>query len=533
MEEARIYYECLEQAYFYLKPIVERVVPTDIPIKLIEISRANSESVIANALAAALAIRNPDGIISLVADGVEIPLAWIEFTTQVKTKDHAFQGFNSLVAAGEQKIPFIKFVAERRSKSEHGGAEEFDSKIPFQLLHLNYETPGIQLEWPTTEDSLFAVRSKDHLACPDRELGLEEILREILLGLEDDKTAAEALKEFASSGRSHLSEVLASHLTDPAPFIPSPRSTRFYKDSQGEWVIKFNRWAHSMDPERGMAELQAHWLKTRLIGRIHDSDANDINSAVRNFERGTGIRFGSRPLAPKMNITEEILASSPNRAGLIVIWWCKRFVIADEDGNDIVEFFWDVEKPEGLKVEFQTSEMTSLRKKEEVTEDDVTFVIANRFLPSNGFQVQSVSYPGAQGDFALLEGSGRKTKRNYFDVIAVKKLDETNLVSLIESKGLATASVIEDDLKKVVRWRDESSLRKQLLEALGLEGESRILSGLAYSAPAPIQASGAKDLDFVVLVDEQEWVLWAPYKAEIPGLKVHAGKSDLPVRFRY
>jgi len=62
-DKVRIYYESLEQAVFFLKPIVEEVFGKESSIELIEISKTTKESVVAKKLGDALAIRNPDGII--------------------------------------------------------------------------------------------------------------------------------------------------------------------------------------------------------------------------------------------------------------------------------------------------------------------------------------------------------------------------------------------------------------------------------------------------------------------------------------
>ena len=531
MIEIRIYYECLEQAFFYLRPIVEKALDGNCNIKLIEISTMTSESVIAEALANALAIRNPDGIITVIDNEVEIPLVWIEFTTQVKTLDHMAQSFNSFVAAGSERIPVVKFVAERTSRSAHGGAQTFDNRVPFQILFDSFNTPGIQLEWPVSEDGRFAIRHHLHKACPAYELGLVEILTVCFAGLAKGSKPADALIAFANSESSPIAISMKQNLRKPNAFVPAPRSTRFYRNG-GEWTIKFNRWGHSMDPERGLCELMFHWLQTKLVGRINDPEATNSFEALNNFKRATGIKV---PVGDhkKINITDVISISNVNRAGLIILWCCNSFTICSKSGKELVTLFWDAKKPDGLKNIFRTAAQTEIYSKDFITEDEVTFVVANRILLENNFNVHSVSYPGAQGDFALLTGSGRAVKRKYFDVISVKNVNGKDFVLLTESKGEVTSSIIASDVKNVLDWNYDNALRKVLLGDMGKDSDSKIISSIAYIADDLIDCDRSDELDFVVLVSPKEWKIECNQLHSDLGLTVIEGKSDLPIRHKY
>jgi len=533
MAHVRIYYECLEQGYYYLLPIVEKVFGTASKVELVEISRATTDSVVSSSLASALAIRNPDGIITVIKDGMEIPLVWLEFTTQVMTFDHTAQGFNSLAAAGSARIPVVKFIADRVSGSAHGGAQPFDPRIPWQILFTKYDTPGLQLTWPVSDNGRSALRDALHMACPEGELGLKEILEVVYSGILKGVMPADSLIAYAKSGSTEIANSLALNLVEPAVFVPAPRSTRFYKNESSEWTLKFNRWDHSMDPERGLAELMHHWVGEKLIGRIHDPDAVSRSGAIEKFSRGTGIQFAHLPREEVIDITESIESSALNRAGLAIAWTCKKFTVANGAGSDQVTFTWKVEKPTGLRVLFDEAQITEIHPKNEITEDDVAFVIANRFFPVNGFTVQSVSYPGAQGDFALITGSGRSVKRKYFDVIAQKMDNGKRIVVLCEAKGSATRQIISRDIQGVLDWRDDEKLRKVLLDKLEAPSGTQIIGSLAYEADAVISSKNSDKMDFVILVNQSSWRLWEPFEKSISGIVEREGNSDLPARFRY
>jgi hypothetical protein len=528
----RIYYECLEQAYYFLWPIVQRVFGQDVAVQLIEISRMSAESVIAERLSESLSIRNPDGIISVIHDEVEIPLVWIEFSTQVETLDHLAQSFNSFTAAGASRIPVIKFYASRQSRSAHGGSQDFDSRIPFQILYSKYQTPGAQLNWPVTTDGRFAIRDADHRACPSSDLGLEEILRVCSIGVIDGIHPADALINHAIEQKTSLARMINENLCDPPPLVASSRSTRFYRQGS-RWIIKFNRWDHSMDPERGLAELYHHWIEEKLIGRLHDKSAETIREALQNFRTATGIRIDIDGNDTVVDITNSIRNSRLNRAGLIIAWFCDEFIVADSDGTDIVRLVWDVSKPTGLEIVHKTASQTVLKSKTDVTEDEVTFVIANRALPANGWKVHSISYPGAQGDFALLTGSGRSARRKYFDCIATIQKVNTVFVLLLEAKGAATVGAIQKDVDTLLEWRDSKNRRDQVVTELGLDDSAIVISAISYPGEEAVNAIGAKDLDFTLVVTEESWSIFS-LRSDSSGLfEVLKGQSGLPSRFKY
>ncbi len=528
----RIYYEALEQAHFFLEPIVRRVFGEDSEVELIGISKVKSSSVIAESLANPLSIRNPDGIITWILNEEEIPLVWLEFSTQVLTLDHSLQSYNSFPAAGGARIPVVKFYAARESRSKHGGSQVFDARIPFQILFSKFNTPGVQLEWPTSKDKRFAIRNEKYRACPPADLGLIEILNVCKDGLENGERPSDCLIRHAHEGSTELAKRIASNLEPPTPYVPAARSTRFYS-AKGRWVLKFNRWDHGMDPERGLVELYHHWVNEKLTARLHDKVAKDIPTAIKNFSQATGIKVNLKNPKKRMNITNDVISSKPNRAGLVIAWSCDEFTVGDAEGKDLVTLFWNISKPAELSREFKKAPLTKVVEKQEITEDEVTFILANRVFPSNKFTVQSVSYPGAQGDFALVLGAGRKATRKYFDVIAHKVDGSKYIVALTEAKGTETPGVLQSDVDVVLQWRDTNKLRSFLLSEMGLPTDSKVLGSIAYPSPAIVKVPNSEKLDFVVLINDNSWNVWAPYGKSIDGIFVGNGDCLLPTRFTY
>ena len=118
--QVRLYYECLEQALFFFVPSIRQAFGARAEIALVRLTKLSTESVVAEKLALPLALKNPDGLLTEVIDGVEYPLAWIEVSTAVDTQDHELQRFDSIVAASYSQIPVIKVQAKRASGADHG-----------------------------------------------------------------------------------------------------------------------------------------------------------------------------------------------------------------------------------------------------------------------------------------------------------------------------------------------------------------------------------------------------------------------------
>ena len=534
--EIRIYYECLEQALHYVLPACQKAIGADIDATLIEISKASSSSIIAESLANGLALRNPDGIVTAIVDGVELPLVWIEFTTQVETEDHTLQGFNSLVAAGSAGIPFVKVVARRSSGADHGGNTSFDFLEPYRLLWRDYQTPSIQLDWPTTADGSRALRHPKYRACPPTDLGLVEILQACVRGVLSGTSSSRALANYAKAESSQISDAIRENMRGVTKYTPNQRSTRFYQRQDDRWELKFNRWGHSMDPERGMAEYFGTLLAEPLVGRMNDNEAKTAAQALEAMRRGTGIAVPIDAVQDgRVNNAENyFLQSALNRAGIIIAWYCNEFILADADGNSLVVLSWDLSKPQCLNVPFETAPVTKVFLKTEVTEDDVTYVVANRVLPDNNFDVLSVSYPGAQGDLAILTGNGRSVKRKYFDVIGTKSTEsEEKLLLLVEAKGKRHASAIEPDVDTVLAWSVEPDMRSNLLNRVELDQDTRVSSSVAYPGQSLASVSRQDELDLVVLVDGDGWKIVPGSSSSIDGVQIFSGKNLLPVRHKY
>jgi hypothetical protein len=532
----RIYFEALEQALFFLKPAVEKALSEDTEIELIRLSRLSRTSEVAQKLMPSLGFKDPDAIITAVVNDEEIPLLWIEISTSVETQDHVLQRFDSQIASGLARIPFVKIQARRLARADHGGQTTFDFKETFQILFREYGIVSAQLEWPVTPDGLFAIRHPVYKACPDNDLGLAELVSVSYSGVIQGQDSNTALSAWASNNpENSIAKEILENCSPLSPFVPSGRSTRFYETDEG-WTLKFNRWGHAMDPERGMAWYYAKRVGQRLLGRLHDKEAETLEEAFLNFRLATGIpvTYSDANRGSTLDISDLVLQRTYNRAGLAIVANCSEFTVANKDGRDLVRFTWKQLSDPVPPSLASTGKTTKIHRYEGFGEDEVTFIAATEIFPANSIEVQSVSYPGAQGDFALMQGSGRAALRTYIDLIGFKKIQSETKVILVESKGSNSFEKVSQDTEKVLSWRDDAEKRSLLDHYLPLQGARTYYAGTAYPGDKPLNVPRANELDFTFLTSSEKWSVWAQVGTNMSSVfQVSTGTTQLPQIFEY
>jgi hypothetical protein len=532
----RIYFEALEQALFFLKPAVEKALGPDTEIQLVKLSRLTRASEVAESLMPSLGFKDPDAIITRVSAGAELPLLWIEISTSVETQDHVLQRFDSQVASGLARIPFVKVQARRVARADHGGQTSFDFKETFQILYREFGIVSAQLEWPVTDDGLFAIRHADYKACPASDLGLAELIATTYKGTANGLDSNAALEAWAKDNPAMPLAIEILENSQPlGEFAPAGNSTRFFQTERG-WTLKFNRWGHAMDPERGMAWYFSKRVGQRLIGRLHDKEAITIEEAILNFRLATGIAvtFEGNSAMSVIDISEIVAMKTYNRAGLAIVANCSEFTVADKYGNELVRFTWRELGDPIPRTLASLGKETKLHPYEGFGEDEVTFVAATQIFPANSIQVHSVSYPGAQGDFALMQGNGRAALRTYIDLIGFKVSQDELNVLLVESKGSNSAEKVGQDTLKVLSWREDFD-KKELLDLyLPISGVRKYLAGTAYPGERIVDVPRADELDFTFLTSKNNWSVWAQVGSRVSSIfEVSSGTTILPVVYEY
>lgn len=533
MREVRIYHEVLEQAEHFIKPAIRKSLGPNVPIKLVRLSRIRpTGSVVAESLAAGISIKDPDAFITVVDNtGTERPILVLEFSNAVETQDHDLQRFDALIAASKFKAPFVKLYAKKQSRQQHGGQRDYDRTISYRILTHRYKIPAFEVEWPLL-DPYTACRDPKHKACPPPNSDFDGLISALLTLASSANPLSDELMTNSSLLPTALQKQLVQHnLPVPPPSLKG-RSSRLFQEGK-DVVLKFNRWGHAMDPERGMSWYYRELFGHPLVGMLQEKVVTATNDALENFRRATGLNASISSVvhdASPTDITSVVRASVLNRAGLAIFYNCRRFRVTTSRGRVLFDVSWSIEPD--LKKAIKTAGETALTKRTILTEDDVTYITAYDVLLQNGYQLVSISYPGDQGDMAIVSGTGRTARRRYIDIVALKA---NSALDITESKGAFNLSDVGKAMEAVIAVRDDPSLRSLLLQIVArhvkLSGEPVIASVAFADAVVTGRPTKLDNIDFFVSVTPTQWKLWTHRKdLDLP---VTSGTTMLPETWSY
>jgi hypothetical protein len=166
MKTIRIYYESLEQAEHYIKPIIKRAVDNHTEILLIRRPKKSTD-LNEGSLSAILTMVTPDILITGIVNNKEYPLALIEISEAVSTEDHELQRTYGAVAAYLSGAYYIKLSGEKKSEKEFGGAEYSPYSTPKIFLEKFCYEGYINASWNTQKDNKFTLeRNAKYPSCP-------------------------------------------------------------------------------------------------------------------------------------------------------------------------------------------------------------------------------------------------------------------------------------------------------------------------------------------------------------------------------
>jgi len=262
MKQIRIYYECLEQAENYIKPIIEKVVDKK-KVEIVLVKRAKTtKDLNSGSIAAIQTMTTPDVLITGIANGKEYPLMLIEFTEAVTTEDHELQRTYGAVAAYLLGAYYLKLAGEKYSEKEFGSAKYNPFSTPkIFIAEVDYEG-YIIADWKTEKDNKYTLqRNSKFPSCPP----------EIAIFT---ATLQNAIFAFVSSEKDWFSRSLAELKKDKSYQIYRKQldTATGTKELLEAWenrrsgnlnklryfvkpnfvAAKINRFSHAMDPDRGI-----------------------------------------------------------------------------------------------------------------------------------------------------------------------------------------------------------------------------------------------------------------------------------------
>ncbi len=569
MQEIRLYYESLEQGSDYLLPIISEVVPKGTNIKLVK--RPKKANQFPNgALFSIMSFTTPDALITAVKNGIEYPLAIIEFTEAVKTEDHELQRTYGALASYLSETFYIKISGHKESEKVFGGAEYNPFSTPKILIdQFGYEG-YIIADWGTEIGNKFTLeRNQNFPSCPPEIPILKSTIQAVVKAfLKSEKnwfeTSIKELKQ-TSSYNTYRNEVdKATGAKELLETWKNRRATNLNKLRyfvNKDWVgAKINRFSHAMDPDRGILNFISFvYSKTHKIFGIYalvrprgneilkkDLDnlttlRSKLKEAIEKDSGGVPSWFSDELVKAAMcaKKQDETIDFQP-------VWEKHKTKISDNkvvatiafllDGmylnHNGIKLVWDRRKLLGnskgemldlLKTYFSSTTFTSasaiVEEGNEVDEDEVTYAIAHRVLIPNKFKIVSISYPGSQGGGAILPDPelGKAQPREYPDIIALPPTKNAKIdVILNESKGMFRQAEIEKDTAKILRYKHDKKLQEALKETLVVaqvidknDNVRNIIIGVAFGVKSNTPTTWKPDeVDFIFrITDRKKWAI--------------------------
>ena len=570
MTQFRIYYESLEQAHDYIRPLIEEIAD---PASVILVKRPRSAKGLPPGVVQAIQfLTTPDILITGIKDNLESPLVLLEFSEAVTTEDHELQRTYGAVASYLSEMFYVKISGHKQSEKAFGGAEYNPFSTPKILLEeFGYEG-YIIADWNTQADNLFMLeRNTKYPSCPPEIVLLKHTVQAAVssfLGNSEEwyLKAIAALKQLESYAvfrrkveKAPGSEYLLSTWKRRGERTANRNKLRYFVTD--EWIgAKINRFSHAMDPDRGILtfisfifseerKIYGVYALVRprgadiLKGDVVDLDSlkTKLSYALEKDKVGIPKWFveelesavkGATTLDQEINIQSiwekhkdkitdnKVVATIAyfldglylNHDGLRLVWNRKALL-----GDDSIEFLTLLREKHGFASKGKAGDLA--QESNIVDEDEVTYAIVHRVLIPNKFKIVSVSYPGSQGGGAILPQPdlGKAQPREYPDIIALPPENGSGIdVLLGESKGAFSQSALEKETLKLLRYKGEEEPRKALHETLLVakvidkDNEIKnIVIGVAFGVTKEAQTQWQPgNVDFIFRIsDRNKWAI--------------------------
>jgi hypothetical protein len=593
MKTIRIYYESLEQAEHYIKPIIETVIDNNIEIILVRRPKKSSD-LNDGSISAILAMVTPDVLITGIVNDKEYPLILIEFSEAVSTEDHELQRTYGAVAAYLSGAYYLKLSGEKHSDKEFGGAKYNPYSTPKIFIdEVSYERYIIAF-WETQKDNSFTLkRNPKYPSCPPAvEILTATIQNAVKAFLTSNKDwRVKSLNELKKENSYKEYRKNVDEADGAKELLNAWKNRRDNNLNKLRYFVKnnfvaakINRFSHAMDPDRGIlifiSFLFSHSRNVfgiYALVRPHGSDlikkdmtsvnimrrklktvlemdkqglpkwlVEELNKAVKDV-KSLDEEINFQPIWEKHKA--ELLRSKVvmtlayfldgiylNHNG-VCIKWNKRALLHSSNDN----FLQAVSENFGFSNYTTPTDITEVI--DEVDEDEVTYSIVHKVLIPNDFKIVSVSYPGSQGDGAVLPKPelGKAQPREYPDIIALPPKNSKVDVFLNESKGMFLQKGIEDDLKKILRYKNDDKVKKALKETLLVaqvidkdKELKNIVIGVSFGVKNGTQTTWKADkVDFIFrVVNRKQWAIGI-FKQDMKELinKIE-GRTNFPKIYR-
>ncbi|MDY3113011.1 MAG: hypothetical protein SOW25_01625, partial [Helicobacter sp.] len=533
----RIYAECLEQGLDFKEYLLE--IDNKLTIDNIYIPKPKGKMLDNDSkLFKILKLKNFDLAISAICKDKEIPILLIEYSTAVPTDDHKIQRSDVYFWAGAFKIPVMKISPlSKNSQGNHGGGDKLDVQKE-QTLIIKNNCLVYFIDFKADNNNNLIV-NKQRPSCVAKNAEITRILNNILQVYKDSKDDITAYEILLNS---HKGNVESCKINEIKALFAN--STRFMRDDE-DIIVKINRFGHAMDPDRGILffinmlfgidntitkfilkrerekgkesyEALFDALPSQKIIELNKIIKQDFTPqlALKIFQIVTKIdldfsQISNNSYFIKDDLFKEFLQTYNSNVYKSIFINSKAIMFCDYENNLLCKISWNpkIAKEYKNKISTNFNNYTPLPLEpflfKHINEDIITFATTLIFKKL-GCEILALSYPGAQGDKAIIIGNGKTCKRIYIDIIASFKHDKF-YVFLHENK---------DDFKKLgsdviklnnIKINCKDNLNT-FLQKIGQENFDKLFLGVGAKSNNNLVEQSLNNIDYIFAfsVDSQD-----------------------------
>jgi hypothetical protein len=571
MTEYRLYYECIEQAEYF-----KEMVNTYENIVLHLVRRQKDYQLYSKKIAPIVYWKDADLLFTVIKDNIEYPLLLIELSTAEFTADHELQRFDGLVAAVKNNCIYVKISPNsiKSKKGSHGGDTKFNYLTPYAVGLQYYNILNYHFNWEIEDEKLLL--HEKYLTClpklPQLTILIDALINYInknLLSnqwLKDFQSRFSQIHEWVSTWQNKVENTkIATQQT-----LNSTRT--LWSNEENALYLKINRFGHAMDPERGMLAFYGTLYTTKCrmsfnttLNTWYSGTASE--KSIQKYIDKIGLHttfdflfiFGQASGLGKYDYFDTLIRQYKQTNTLTLTIDITHFVQAHfvflnkplktiflysnhwqiEDNNKIPRLIFTWQKPTLYAIFENYKDVTKIEVKHEFEEDEVTYISIHNILRPNQYTIIASSFPGAQGDRAILleAGTGRGQSRTFIDIIAHLPNKHT---ALQENKAIFQKDKLQSDINKLIPFKSSLTHQNALdtfFEKYSGNSPRLVKIGIGFWANkkftvSDIQLLNIDKLDYFIYIndDRTKWRIFSTGHEQM--FNITEGEVNLPIRFK-
>jgi hypothetical protein len=538
INEVRIYSEVYEQGIDIRDYILS--INKNLIIKNVYSKKSRGKTINNSVIEKIRNSKDIDILVTFIDGDKEYPILIIEYSTAVPTDDHKMQRSDVYFWSSMYQTPNIKIYPKNKGMSKKfGGGDKLNDEFE-KLIAFKNKSIFIPIKWNSNENNLLEV-SDEFPSCIKRNLEIIDFFETSILHFQNSNDFENYYNEIYRLFENKYKDSIKKYDIITYSFIKN--SNRF-KIEGDKVIVKINRFGHAMDPDRGIlyfvnmligsektvTEIQINRnnqydSKTNSYKSLFDgvSQEKEIKSLIKKIILNKNNSFNEKDaidiflkalnLENKLIIEknndcyyvndENLIAFLKSNAGMSaksIFYLSQELRLTDLNRKLILKVKWNYSPIQKFFLDLKTYnfEKTKISRieSEDLNEDLITFS-SSRLLKNFNFDLHAISYPGAQGDKAILIGEGRKISRTYIDIISSKVKDKKISLHLLENKDIYTKT--SKDIEKLSKISESKEFKVGLEDLLNKQIKDFKIEKIYTAVGTKKTSSKPKGVDYFFL----------------------------------